>query len=354
MRRTFVVVVGAVLMALPAGAVHAHPGHTATPDPAPTSVALVYGDGWATLAPIAGGPRQEHSVAAIGDEVFVIGGMHASPAGDLVTTDRVEVYDTRHDTWSEASPLPVPMNHANVAAVDGKIYVLGGLSGGASWEALPDSFVYDPATDRWSELPPMPAGEERGSAAVGVQGSRIYLAGGMRTLTPVAGGLHDTVATTSSFDARTFQWETLPSLPEARDHVGGAVVRGTLYVLGGRDRGQANVRDTVYALDLDSRQWTERSPMPTARGGLATAVVGTTIYAFGGEGNPAGGSEGLYAENEAYDTKRDRWETLAPMPEPRHGTAAVAVKRTIYIPGGGDAVGGSPVDVNDSYGVGRK
>ncbi|SEQ48578.1 Kelch motif-containing protein [Lentzea xinjiangensis] len=40
------------------------------------------------------------------------------------------------------------MNHPNVAAVDGRIYVIGGLSGGASWQALRDSYAYDPRTDR--------------------------------------------------------------------------------------------------------------------------------------------------------------------------------------------------------------
>lgn len=66
----------------------------------------------------------------------------------------------------------------------------------------------------------MPAGTERGSAAMGVRGTKIYLAGGMRTLTPGPGGLQDTV-------------------------------------------------DTAYALDLRGLRWTERAPMPTARGGRA-------------------------------------------------------------------------------------
>ncbi|WP_218148029.1 kelch repeat-containing protein [Lentzea xinjiangensis] len=35
-----------------------------------------------------------------------------------------------------------------MAAVDGRIYVIGGLSGGASWQALRDSYAYDPRTDR--------------------------------------------------------------------------------------------------------------------------------------------------------------------------------------------------------------
>jgi N-acetylneuraminic acid mutarotase len=309
----------------------------------------VYGDGWRRLAPIAGGPRQEHAAAALAGEVYVVGGIRPDPVSGFVTVPDVEVYDPRRDTWRTAAPLPVAMNHPNLAAAGGKLYVLGGLSGGASWQALRDSFVYDPATDRWTSLPPMPAGTERGSAAVGVRGGTIYLAGGMRTLTPTPGGLQDTVDQVHAYDVRGRRWHALPSLPQARDHVGGAVVGGIFYVLGGRDRGQVNVRDTVYAFDPRTRRWTERAPMPTARGGIATAVVGDRIYTFGGEGNVVDGVNTVFDQTEAYDTRRDRWQRLAPMPVPRHGTAAATVGDTVYIPGGGVLGGGAPVDVNDAY-----
>ncbi|MFI5687664.1 Kelch repeat-containing protein [Streptomyces sp. NPDC051636] len=347
-RRTALLLGVVALAAAPTGQAYAHLGHAESPDGTPTGAEPSYGKGWRPLAPIANGPRQEHSVAAVGDKVYVVGGVLAESG--FPTTSRMEVYDTRRGTWSDAAPLPVAMNHPNVAAVDGMIYVLGGLSGGAEWQALRDCFVYDPRGDRWMRLPAIPVGIERGSAAVGVHGTKIYLAGGMRKLVPVPGGLHDTVNTVSSYDVVTRRWKTLPSLPQARDHVGGAVVGTTFYVLGGRDRGQVNVRGTVYAYDLRSRRWCERAPMPTARGGIATAVVGTKIYTFGGEGRRDGtGPDAVFAENEAYDTVHDRWQRLAAMPVPRHGTAAVAVGDTIYIPGGGTAGGGNPVDVNDAY-----
>ncbi|GAA3935517.1 Kelch repeat-containing protein [Actinoplanes auranticolor] len=337
------------VLVLPAGAAQAHPGHPGPHVPASPAPAPAYGNGWRPLAPIAGGPRQEHSVAAIGRHVYVIGGIKPDGAGGVATVPDVEVYDTRRGTWRPAAPLPVPMNHPNVATVRGKLYVLGGLSGGSSWQALRDSYVYDPANDRWSTLPPMPAAIARGSAAMGVQGTRIHLAGGMRTLTPGPGGLQDTVTNVDAYDVTTGTWTSLPDLPEARDHVGGVVIGRTFYVLGGRDRGQVNVRDTVYSLDLRGGGWTERAPMPTARGGIAAAAVGTTIYTFGGEGNVVDGTNTVFDQVEAYDTRRDRWQRLAPMPVPRHGTAAVTVGGTVHIPGGGDQGGGSPLDVHDAF-----
>jgi N-acetylneuraminic acid mutarotase len=192
----------------------------------------------------------------------------------------------------------------------------------------------------------MPAGTERGSAAISASGTKIYVAGGLRALTDTS---QDTVATFSSYDVREGTWEALPELPEPRDHVGGAVVNDTFYVLGGRANGQANVKGTVFAYDLSAGAWSTRSPMPTARGGVAAATVGDTIYVMGGEGNPAPGSQGVFGDNEAYDTESDSWSVLDPMRTPRHGTGAAAVDGVIYVPGGGTKQGFGLVDVNEAF-----
>src|SRR5688572_18443689 len=111
-----------------------HAGHGSVVGSPATGPATepVYGPGWRRLAPIAGGARQEHSVAAIGRDVYVIGGIKPDGAGGVVTVADVEVHDTRRDRWRRVAPLPVAMNHPNAAVVAGKLYILGGLSGGTS------------------------------------------------------------------------------------------------------------------------------------------------------------------------------------------------------------------------------
>ncbi|KYF72116.1 hypothetical protein BE11_32990 [Sorangium cellulosum] len=297
--------------------------------------------GWRELASIAGGPRQEHGVVAHDGKVYVIAGA----GGDGLNTGRVEIYDPRDDAWSEAAPLPVALNHPNIVALNGKIYLLGGMIGDFPWTAVGDMFEYDPGTDAWTELAPMPAGTERGSAAVGAHGTKIYLAGGLRSLSQA---FQDTVPGFTSYDVETGEWETLPDLPEPRDHVGGAVVGSTFYVLGGRANGQENVKDTVFAYDLSARTWSTRARMPTARGGVAAAVDGAKIYVIGGEGNPAD-SQGVFDDNEVYDAAADAWEVLAPMRTPRHGTGAVAIDATIYVPGGGTQQGFGLTDVTEAF-----
>lgn len=310
---------------------------------------------WTNLAPIAGGVRQEHSTVRLGDKIYIMGGIlfgqSATNETTIETIDKVEAYSISQDSWTTVAPLPIAMNHANAAVVDGKIYVLGGLAGGVVWRAFPDCYVYDPKTDHWTTLPPMPRDQARGSSAVGVRGTKIYLAAGMRSLDGSLGGLHDTVDTVTSYDSKNGAWKTLPSLPAPRDHAGAALVGHKMYVLGGRTQGQVNVRNTTYVLDVRSPEagWTQKADMPTARGGLSAGVVGSVVYTFGGEGNPTPGSDGVFNETEAYVTVTDTWRKLAPMALPRHGTSAVSVGGGIYIPGGSIAEGAGPVDAFDVF-----
>ncbi|WYZ34058.1 hypothetical protein EsH8_I_000334 [Colletotrichum jinshuiense] len=319
------------------------------------------GGTWEALASIPIAPRQEHTVVAVSNTTLaVVGGIIPGPSGlGFNTTSIVQLYDVRTDKWSSATDAPIEVNHPNVATVNGKIYLLGGLSvaSDGAWRAFPESWVYDPAIDVWRPVDPTPPGEERGSAAMGVSGKMIYLAGGMRTLEPTGeAGEQDTVDFVSAFDTESLAWVSLPSaaavLPEGRDHAGAAVIDNKFYVVGGRRRGQRNVKDTVFVLDLENLEdgWTlSGSRMPTPRGGVMTGAVNGKIYVFGGEGNLAEESNGIFNETEVFNTKTETWRRLAPMSVPRHGGSATTIGNGIYLPGGGLREGGSPVDVLDVY-----
>ncbi|KAK0718464.1 hypothetical protein B0T26DRAFT_872662 [Lasiosphaeria miniovina] len=46
--------------------------------------------------------------------------------------DSVHIYDIPEDSWKKVASLPKTIDHGNAAAVDGKIYVLGSVTG-ANW-----------------------------------------------------------------------------------------------------------------------------------------------------------------------------------------------------------------------------
>jgi N-acetylneuraminic acid mutarotase len=301
---------------------------------------------------------------AVIDELTIAAVGGTAKNGDTVRTiDLVQLYDIASNKWKTVAPLPIKINHPNVAAVGNKLYVLGGLvdgpvtsDGSINWQASGDTFQYDVTADRWSQLPTMPPGTERGSAVTVAYGDSIYLAGGMTILAQTG---QDAVDSVISFNTTSNTWQRLPAgaaeLPESRQHTAGGIVGSTFLVAAGRRYGQTGTRNTVFALDFNNLTagWTtSKTHLPTSRGGVSGGVVGSRIYVFGGEGNPAT-YNGIFNQTESFDLTTQRAASLGVMPVPRHGTQAGVAKGKIYIPGGGLDQDGKQVVINGTITYGR-
>ncbi len=267
----------------------------------------------------------EVSAAVIDGKVFAVCGLIRSGR-----TNALFIYDPATDAWREGARLPVAVgaDHCNVAAVGGKLYVLGGLSDLANG----DTYEYDPGADRWQLVGRMPT--PRGASGVAAIDNWIYVAGGL------AGA--GSVNTFEAFDTATRQWLQLPPMPTARDHLTAQAVNGKFYALAGRV-GQVLAANEEY--DPATNSWRRRAPILTPRGGLASGTIGGRIQVFGGEG-PSGTPTGTYPQNEEYDPAADTWRSLTPMPTPRHGLygATVSVPGSagvIFTPSGGPIQGGN-------------
>jgi len=214
---------------------------------------------WTRHDPIGLGPRQEHGVAGFDNNIFVVGGVRYDNNNTVETVNLVEYYAAQEHKWHVAAPLPQAVNHANAAAVDGKVYVLGSLSAGVNWTALPDTYVYTPGNDIWAALAPMPGGTARGASAIGVYNDTVYLAGGQLFLEIVPPYQQPGLDLVSSYNTTSNTWNTaLPHLPQARQHVSGTVVGSTFYVTGGREFDIKSFHNTTYALDLNKpTEWRE-------------------------------------------------------------------------------------------------
>lgn len=295
---------------------------------------------WKPVAPIGTGPRLEHGAAAVGKDIYIVGGLVNGTIGSTL----VERFDSAANKWSSVPPLPRPLHHSNVAAVNGKLFVLGGMVGVDGWPAVGSSFSYDPATQKWEQLESLP--DPRGAAAVGVWGNTVYLAGGSKAKGNPTPKL-------SAFDTMVGKWTRMPhELAEGRDHVGGAVIGDTFYVVGGRINGQ--LRNTTFALNLKQPdKWASLASMPTGRAGMGVAALGSKLYTFGGEGNRDTASRGVFNNTEVFDTETKKWVEEVPMRKPRHGVPATTIGASIYLVGGGTKQGmGDDVDIADSFSPG--
>lgn len=286
--------------------------------------------------------RQEIYPAVLGDRIVVAGGVLSQAPG---FTDQVEAYDVRAGRWSALAPLPQGRHHIALAESGGRIYGIGGFSGAIpDWRAHASVFVYDAQANRWSAGPSLP--QPRAEGVVAAMEGRIYFIGGRVPARPDAAHISEHVDTSRGevLDVARGRWTRIPDAPTARNSAAAAVIDGRIYVVGGRQMvKQADGRQrpvnlaTLEVYDPATERWEARAPMPQAQGGLAAAAHDGKLYAFGGEQFVPTGK--VFADAWVYDPHTDRWSALPPMPTPRHGHGAAVVGNRIFLMGGGERVG---------------
>ena len=270
---------------------------------------------WMVLAPMPAS-RQEVAVAALDGRVFVIGGFSGS--ADPVAT--VNVYDPATNQWETRAPLPAPTHHAAAAVAAGKLYVIGGYTGGRlRWMASQITYEYDPARDSWATRALMPT--PRGGLAAASLGNRIHALGGDSN---GATNVHEI------YDPATNRWSTANPLPTARDHLAAVAFQDRVWAIGGRESFLGTQYANVEVYDPATDSWRVAPPLPAGRGGLAAVAVGDHILVFGGEAPFR-----IFSATEMYEVAGNRWIAKTPMPTPRHGIGAAVVGDRVFIPGGG-------------------
>ena len=288
--------------------------------------AIILAAAWITLAPVLT-PRQEVAVAAVNGKVYLIGGF--GPGGSILSS--VEEYDPATNTWRFIAPLPAGRHHTAAAVIGSSIYVVGGFSA-LAFDPQPTVYRYDTLTDQWTRLADLP--KARGAlGAVAIDG-KIYAVGGLPDGTDL-----------TVYDPATNMWTVLPPMPTPRDHLAAVAAGGILFVAGGRFPGNTNAFECY---EPGPRRWTSLPPMPSARAGIAGAVLNDRIYIFGGEGNPAS-FLGTFPNVESFDLDTFAWRAELSMPNPRHGIGAAAIDPFIYIPAGGPIQGFGVTDHHDAF-----
>ena len=288
---------------------------------------------WFTVAPLRNGARTEPGVAALNGKVYVLGGS-TKEKDDLSTA---ELYDPATDAWSAIAPMPVGVNHNSAVAMHGRLYVIGGFSGRPPGSTGPRVHQgaeehlqeYDPSTDRWRKLAPMKA--PRGSVGVAALNDKLHAIGGR-------GPDLRTVTTHEVYDPTTDQWTEIAPAPTARDHMTVIAVNGRIHVIGGRTNDRDDNVNLHEIYDQQTKTWSQGPPAPSARSGGQFALVGDLIVTYGGET-----SKKTFEENEAFDLKAGRWIILPPGPKGLHASAGATIGDRIYYPGGSTGPGGDAI-----------
>ncbi len=170
------------------------------------------------------------TASQVSGKIYVFGGTQYQPlTQERLSIPTVEAYDPATDSWTKRTDMQTGRYALSSAVVDGKIYIIGGLI--STFQMVTPAFatqsveVYDPQADTWSKKADLPA--PKAYAAVAALNGKIYVFGGV--------GSDDAEATSSVFvyDVQSDTWATLPAMPFRRQGMSACVVNGRIYILGG-------------------------------------------------------------------------------------------------------------------------
>jgi N-acetylneuraminic acid mutarotase len=267
--------------------------------------------------------NSEFALAESNGKLYALGGYPSS----RVTVRTVQIYDIASDSWQFGPQLPQPNNHGMAAAVNGKIYLIGGQLTADQEGYVNTVYELDPAVGAWVEKAQMPTARSGGVAVV--HNGKIYVAGGR-----VPRGSDFAV-----YDPAADQWEVLPNMPTQRNHITGAAINGRIHIVGGRlGNGLSPLKTTAHEVfDPQTRTWSNAAPILTARSGINGVMARGCFHVWGGED-----VTGMTPQHEYYDPRTNQWASLPDMPIPVHGVVGSAfVDGLIWVTGGGTQIGGS-------------
>lgn len=311
---------------------------------------------WTNIAPFPE-PHEEVLGQAANGKLYVFAGLVSAPVWQPV--GMVYEYDPATNKWTKKKPMAMPAHHVAFTELNGKIYVFGGFvgvhSGPAAWIPINNAFEYDPVADSWKELAPMPT--KRGAGVAAAVDGKIYVIGGA-TIAPDAKEQflnfktpQNVVGTVEEYDPKTNTWRARANMPTPRNHCSVGVVNGKIYVIGGRV-GAAYISlatdiSLVETYDPVRDSWTAVLParMPTARSALAYGVYNGRILIAGGELQDTNHYE-TFRAFEAYDPATDVWQILPPLPVPRHGVAGGVIGNKFYAVSGDVQSSGTGIAVS--------
>ena len=229
------------------------------------------------------------TVGVVGGKCYVIGG--ASSFGGVASTAVYE-FDPSNETWRSRAPLPERRTMAASAVVGNKIYVIGGGDKDSFLPTIRSSVViYDPASNSWTQGADMPT--PRFLLAAAAIDGKVYAMGGSAN----ANDIHTDIV--ERYDPATDSWSTVASMLNRKRGQSASILRGEIYSVGGVAMG-FGLSSLVESYDPQGDRWINRPDLKKPRFGHNSLTVDGHIIAFGGFSSSRDLTGPAVAETEIY------------------------------------------------------
>ncbi len=259
--------------------------------------------------------RYECGGAAVGDNVFVVGGITAPSVYHV--TKKLESFNTKTKKWQRHANLPVIVHHPG-ATSDGKYFYVSGGNGLRIFSRK-ELHRFNPKTNTWERLADMPT--KRCALGLAYEDGKIYAAGGADNKKPLS--------TFEMYDIKTNTWKKLKNMPTAREHTYAVATKGKIYVIAGYQNDRFHNIDSFEAYDIKTKKWQKLPPVPARISGFSAAVWGDSIFTFGGE-------QGWSITDQVYEfkIKENKWYRSQNMPSARYASVTGVTTDGIHVIGG--------------------
>jgi Galactose oxidase, central domain len=269
--------------------------------------------------------RTEVAGALWDGKIAVAGGLTPDSS-----TDRLDLFDLSTRKWSTGPKLPHRYDHASLAELDDRLYLVGGY---LSELSNPTNEVWSLGRGErtWTDEPDL--GTRRGALATGAADGRLVAIGGVDQ--------NGTVLRTTEIFMPGAGWLQGPNLSIPREHLGATGAGDKVYAVAGRNPDGATT--TVESLTAGDSSWRDEPTMHDERSGIGAATTSSGRICTGGGEVP--GRPDTVPSIECLE--QGAWQRVGRLRTPRHGLAVVADGNRVHFVAGGPEPGGSFSDAHE-------
>ena len=286
------------------------------------SICLSFGQtiAWKQLAPLPEGYYLGEAVSFNKEIYFVTG------RTDTKITPFFYKFTPKKNQWVKLANIPKPTMNLALAAVNGKIYAIGG-----------DTFKdtnreYNPLTNTWKIVEPMPTARQH--IDCGVLGNDIFIMGGLTSW-------KDITKKNEAYNVLSNTWSEKAAIPSLRNNAAVVALDSLIYVIGGAGTKENIWGDvwTVETYNMISDKWVQKNNLPLLLFKPGAVVVNNEIYILGGQ-TRINGKDDCSDKVFIYKPKSDKWVEITQLPKKNVFFGCVTIENKIYVIGG--TIGGNP------------
>jgi N-acetylneuraminic acid mutarotase len=250
----------------------------------PTNRVDVYNpttNAWSQLADMP--ERLSHSGRTNDDRyIYLAGGYPATATAQTFATTNVWRYDTQTDTWSALKPLPQARGGGALMLLGRTLHFVTGSDASRNDRTEHWSLDLDNPSANWITRAPLPA--PRNHVAGAALNGKLYILGGQTGQDAATVWKREVW----EYDPASNSWlERAPLINQIRSHMasGTVVHQGRIIIIGGETTNFASLRN-VEAFDPGSNTWASLTPLPAARSSAVAGSFGNSlIVTTGYDGN---------------------------------------------------------------------